>query len=131
MCWYKKGLYFKCIKCAKCCSGFPGYVWITKDDIENIAAFLKISKNLFLNKYTRYVNGLISLKEKKNFDCCFLIDKKCLIYSVRPKQCKKFPWWRDNLETSKAWNDLKKYCPGIDHKEGRFFSFKEIKKNLE
>ena len=38
--WYRGGLRFSCTQCGKCCSGAPGYVWVTKDEIEQIAAFL-------------------------------------------------------------------------------------------
>ena len=83
MTWYKKGLYFKCLKCGRCCSRFPGYVWITEKEIEEIAKFLNISKKDFIEKYTRQVNNKISLKENLiNFDCCFLKDKK---YSYPPQ----------------------------------------------
>ena len=127
--WYKKGLKFKCLKCSKCCSGSPGYVWITQKDIESISSFLKITKKTFLDKYTRYISGRISLKENLfNFDCCFLKDKKCLIYRIRPKQFKQFPWWKDNLNSLQSWQSLKKQCPGIDNPEGKLFTFKEIQK---
>jgi len=129
--WYKKGLHFKCLKCSKCCCGFPGYVWINEDEIEKISKFLKISKKPFLKKYTRYVSGLISLKENLiNYDCCFLKNKKCIIYEVRPKQCKTFPFWENNLKDLNSWQALKKYCPGIESKEAVFFSFEDIQKKL-
>ena len=130
MCWYKKGLYFKCLKCSSCCSGFPGYVWITNDEIEKTSLFLKISKKDFIKKYTRQIKGQISLKENLiNFDCCFLKDKKCLIYETRPKQCRSFPWWENNLKDLESWQSLKDSCPGIDNKEGSLFSLEEIQKN--
>jgi Fe-S-cluster containining protein len=131
MCWYKKGLYFKCLKCSKCCGGFPGYVWINDKEIEKIANFLNLSKSNFLKKYTRQINGFISLKENLiNYDCCFLKDKKCIIYEVRPTQCKEFPFWKNNLKSFFSWQSLKDYCPGIDNKKGKFFSFEEIQKKL-
>jgi len=132
MSWYKDGLYFKCIDgCAKCCTGVPGYVWITDKEIQKICNFLKMPKSAFLKKYTRNVRGKISLTENfHNFDCCFLKNKKCEIYDFRPSQCEKFPWWRCNVETKKAWEDLKEYCPGIDDQNGKLYSFDEIQKKL-
>lgn len=129
MYWYKKGLYFKCLKCSKCCSGFPGYVWVSSKEIEKISNFLKTSKKDFLKKYTRQISGLISLKEHPiTYDCCFLKNKKCIIYEARPKQCERFPFWQSNLKDLKSWQSLKEYCPGIDNKEGKLFSFEEIQK---
>ena len=133
MVWYKKGLRFKCLKnCSNCCTGSPGYVYLTQKEIQNISGFLKISKKNFLIKYTRQVRNKISLKENyKNFDCCFLKDKSCLIYSVRPRQCKTFPWWKSNLISIETWQALKKYCPGLDHIDGKLYSFEEIQENLK
>jgi uncharacterized protein len=131
MCWYKEGLYFKCLQCCGCCGGFPGYVWINDEETEKIYKFLKISKENFLKTYTRKVFDLISLKENMiNYDCCFLKNKKCAIYEVRPSQCKSFPFWENNLKNLKSWEDLKKQCPGIDNKDGDFFSLENIQKKI-
>jgi len=133
MTWYKKGLYFKCLNgCAKCCTGSPGYVWLTEDDIERISKHLKISKTDFLKKYTRQVKGKISLTENfKNFDCCFLIDKKCQIYSIRPNQCKTYPFWDSSVRSSNSWEAEKNHCPGIDDKTGKLFTLEEINEKIK
>jgi hypothetical protein len=131
--WYKNGLYFKCKKnCDNCCSKSPGYVWISNEEQKKIASFLKISLNEFLKKYTRNVNGRVSLLENLiNFDCVFLKDKKCSIYDARPIQCKTFPFWKGNLLSKKSWDSLKEDCPGIDDKSGKLFSENEIQKILD
>lgn len=129
MTWYKEGLYFKCSQCSNCCSGFPGFVWISQEEIEQIHKFLKISKNDFLKNYTRQVYGKISLIEDPiNYDCCFLKNKKCTIYPIRPHQCKSYPFWESNLSDKKSWQGLKKQCPGID--QGDFFSLEDIQKKI-
>ncbi len=130
--WYKKGLYFKCLKnCAKCCSGFPGYVWLTNDDIKNISKKLKISKKDFLKKYTRNVKNKISLIENlKNYDCPFLKDKKCQIYEVRPNQCKTFPFWKNILKSRQSWDAERFNCPGINDTTGKLYSNDEINKKI-
>ena len=30
--WYAEGLKFTCSQCGNCCTGGPGYVWISKGD---------------------------------------------------------------------------------------------------
>lgn len=115
MCFYQKGLCFKCQGCGSCCTGFPGFVWLKKNEIINISAYLKIDKNTFLKNYTFQAYGMVSLKEiKPSYDCIFFKDKKCQIYPVRPFQCIAFPFWPHNVESQESWQTLKKSCPGID-----------------
>ena len=35
--WYKEGLRFKCTECGKCCTGAPGYVWVNKEEVAEMA----------------------------------------------------------------------------------------------
>ena len=42
MAWYRDGLRFECTQCGKCCTGAPGYVWLTIPEIYRIAEFLGI-----------------------------------------------------------------------------------------
>ena len=112
--WYKNGLKFSCTQCGKCCTGMPGAAWMTLDEIEALAQFLNISLNEVVQKYLRKIDGRWALKEKgDNYDCIFLQDKKCTVYPVRPKQCRTFPWWPQNLESEKSWSETARYCEGI------------------
>ncbi len=114
--WYSQGLRFKCTGCGKCCTGAPGYVWVSEDEISAMAAELKLNINEFANKYLRQVGSKYSLKEhSKTFDCIFLKDNKCTIYKARPVQCQTFPWWVQNLRSEQDWRNAGQYCEGIDH----------------
>ena len=42
--WYADGLHFSCQQCGGCCTGEPGYVWVSRDELGLIAEFLKISE---------------------------------------------------------------------------------------
>jgi Fe-S-cluster containining protein len=130
--WYKDGLRFKCTECGKCCTGGPGYVWITEQEMENIARLLNITTELFKRKYIRQVNNRFALVEKKsqNFDCIFLKDKKCMVYQARPKQCRTYPWWRENLNTPESWKIAAQTCEGIND-EASIVPFEEIEKQLK
>ena len=129
--WYKDGLRFKCTGCGECCTGSPGYVWVSPSEAEAIAEFLKISLEEFLKKYTRRIGNRLSLKElPKNYDCVFLKGKRCEIYSVRPKQCRTFPWWSENLKTPDHWQATAARCEGIDHPDAPLVSVDEIQKHL-
>lgn len=113
--WYKEGLSFECTGCGKCCTGSPGYVWVNDQDIENMAEYLKIPKDLFRRKYLRQKNVRYSLIEIKSeeYNCVFLKDNKCSIYPVRPMQCRTFPWWQTNLSSKEAWKKAAEICEGI------------------
>lgn len=129
--WYKEGLKFKCTGCGKCCTGQPGYVWVTKEEIQAIATHLSIPADLFMRKYVRQKDNRYALIEKRNdnFSCVFLKDKKCEIYQVRPKQCRTYPWWQQNLNSSESWKLAATDCEGIND-EAPLVPFEEIEKNL-
>lgn len=131
--WYKEGLHFKCTGCGKCCSGPPGYVWITEEEIAEIAKHLKLSLQEFTKKFVRKVNGKLALIEKKrgdDFDCIFLHDNRCTIYQARPSQCRTFPWWQQHLQSPETWNQLAKECEGI-RSDADFVPFSKIKQALQ
>ena len=130
--WYVKGLRFKCTGCGKCCTG-KGFVWLEEKDIENLTNHFNISREDFFKKYTRQLGFDYSLKEDpQNDDCIFLKDKKiCTVYEARPKQCRTFPWWPDNIKNHTHWNATKKRCEGIDHEDAPLIPLEEIKKHLD
>lgn len=114
--WYRDGLRFKCTECGRCCTGSPGYVWVTPEDVAKIAAHLNLPIDKFSRKYLRNVMGKMALLENsKNYDCVFLRDKKCLVYPVRPKQCRTFPWWVHNLRSREGWEAAAADCEGINN----------------
>ena len=126
--WFKEGLRFKCTGCGGCCTGSPGYVWLSEEDITALTNRLKISRDAFLKNYCMKVRGKYSLRDlAPTYDCIFLKDRSsCTVYEDRPKQCKKYPWWDDNLKNERAWKSERSYCEGIDHPEGKLFSEDEI-----
>lgn len=129
--WYKEGLRFKCTGCGECCTGAPGYVWVTLAEADEIAKTLNITQEEFIKKYTRRIGSRLSLKEHPgNFDCVFLKGKRCEIYHQRPKQCRTFPWWKEQLKSKEAWDEAAERCEGINHPDAPLISIGEIQKNL-
>lgn len=130
--WYQDGLRFKCTGCGQCCTGSPGYVWVSEEEVKSLAELLKISEEDFLKKYTRRIGDRISLKEhSKTYDCVFLKDKKCLVYTDRPKQCRTYPWWPETIKNPSAWLREGIRCEGINHADADLVPLSEIKKNLD
>lgn len=139
--WYADGLTFTCSQCGNCCTGGPGFVWISDAEITRVAEHLGMSEQAMLRKYCRRVAGKISFKERINgrlHDCVFLTEidatrfderagrevhyrkRICQIYDVRPLQCRTWPFWPENLESEKAWNTAARRCPGMSHGDRHF-----------
>lgn len=128
--WYKKGLGFSCTECGQCCTGSPGYVWVTEEEIAQMADYLKLKINDFTKYHVRRIDGKLALVEMaKTYDCIFLKNNKCTIYSVRPKQCRTFPWWPQNLKSEKDWEEAALYCEGI-RKDAEIVPLSTIEKQL-
>ncbi len=126
--WYQAGLRFECSQCGNCCSGDPGYVWATKEEVGRISKFLGRTDGWLDPKQIRRVGLRYSLTEKPGGDCIFLKrdgDRTgCGIYSVRPLQCRTWPFWTQNLSSSDAWNEAHVICPGMD--QGPHHDFVQI-----
>jgi uncharacterized protein len=130
--WYKEGLRFQCTGCGQCCTGTPGYVWVEESEIQTLANHLHISLEECKKRYVRRIGKKYALLEKKapSYDCIFLKDKRCLIYPVRPKQCRTFPWWPEHLKQSKNWIALSAQCEGINQEDAPLIPFSEIQRQL-
>src|ERR1017187_104583 len=92
--WHHAGLRFRCTQCGHCCTGAPGFVWVTDAEIQAIADFLGESVEQVTARHTRVEHRGRSLREKANGDCVFY-DKTagCTIYEARPAQCRTWPFW--------------------------------------
>lgn len=123
--WYSGGLKFTCTECGDCCSGTPGYVWVTNAEIEALAAALRIDLESFEDLYVRQVGVRKSLKEFPSGDCVFLDEKRhCQVYQARPRQCRTWPFWDSNLKSPEDWKHTCDVCPGSG--KGRLYSLVEI-----
>ncbi|MCA9254011.1 MAG: YkgJ family cysteine cluster protein [Phycisphaerales bacterium] len=128
--WYGEGLRFECTQCGDCCSGAPGFVYVSEEEIEKIAAFMGRPGEGLPRTHVRLVGRQYSLTEdRKSGDCVFLRTEKngrrtCGIYPVRPLQCRTWPFWTSNLESSEDWASAAASCPGMN--KGRSHDFVQI-----
>lgn len=125
--WYQDGLRFRCTQCGDCCTGAPGYVWVTKQEIADLAEFFDdLDVEAFEAEYVRKVGIRRSLIEYDNGDCVFFDNKKrcCTVYEARPLQCRTWPFWDSNLRSPEAWQETCEVCPGSG--KGKLYSWDHI-----
>ena len=124
--WYSNGLKFTCTECGDCCTGAPGYVWVTNEEIEALAAAVRMEIEAFEDQYVRQVGVRKSLKEFPNGDCVFLDgqSRRCNVYDARPRQCRTWPFWESNLKTPGDWKHTCSVCPGSG--KGQLYQLDEI-----
>ena len=123
--WYQSGLRFECSRCGHCCTGAPGYVWVTDDELLAIAGLRGEESSETRARFTRLVGRRRSLREKENGDCVFYDkDHGCTIYPARPAQCRTWPFWESNTVTPEAWQRTAEICPGCNR--GELVSAEEI-----
>jgi Fe-S-cluster containining protein len=140
--WYGGGLRFTCTQCGNCCTGPPGYVWISKEEIGRLAKHLRIGAAEVIEQYCRKVGGKYSLRETRNssgqYDCIFLKEEKsadkngvvhskraCTVYEARPLQCRTWPFWEGNLQSPQRWKHAAERCHGMNF-GSRIFSREQI-----
>ena len=125
--WYANGLKFQCTQCGDCCTGAPGYVWVNQEEISAIAAAIGMSNvDQFEKEYVRKVGVRKSLKELPNGDCVFFDgqERRCRVYSVRPRQCRTWPFWDSNVKSPEHWQQTCQVCPGSGR--GKLYVLDEI-----
>src|SRR4051812_22160627 len=128
--WYHEGLRFRCTRCGHCCTGDPGYVWVTDEEVVAIAAFRGEPVEETRALSTRLTSRGRTLREKANGDCVFY-DRKagCTIYPVRPPQCRTWPFWESNVRSPESWQRTCDICPGSG--QGELIPVEEITRRLK
>ncbi|MBX3396930.1 MAG: YkgJ family cysteine cluster protein [Phycisphaerae bacterium] len=128
--WYQSGLQFECTQCGNCCTGAPGYVFVSEDEIDRIASFLgRPGQGLERHQYRRVGRGISLTEDKTTGDCVFLKRtsegrRTCSIYPVRPLQCRTWPFWNSLLESREEWDEAARDCPGMN--KGKSYDFVQI-----
>jgi Fe-S-cluster containining protein len=112
--WYGDGLRFECTGCGQCCTGDPGYVWVTNGEIAALAQSMAMAVTDFEAAFLRTVGKRKSLVELPNGDCIFLDTqtRRCRLYQARPGQCRTWPFWESNVRSARAWEEICRVCPG-------------------
>lgn len=110
--FFDAGIRFECQRCGACCTGDPGVVRINNQEIQSVADFLEMLPSELIRLHLRPIDGGFSIVEEADGRCRFF-DQGCLIYPVRPFQCRTFPFWFNLMRSSRQWQQVLKECPGI------------------
>ncbi len=129
--WYADGLRFECTRCGHCCTGEPGRVRVSIEEVRALAAGLELAEYEFLDMYThRLSSGGFVLRERENNDCVFWsTEDGCTVYANRPRQCRTWPFWRGVVASRRHWDAAARGCPGID--SGALFDAATIRETSE
>jgi len=93
-----------------------------------MAARLGLEVEAFESRFVRHVGIRRSLVEFANGDCVFFDNRsrKCQVYEERPRQCRTWPFWKSNLSSPEAWDEMCESCPGSG--KGKLYQLEEIDK---
>ena len=107
------GLRFECQRgCTNCCSQ-KGFVYLTESDLTRIAQFIGMTPAEFERVYVYRTKHLLRLRMPRHTTCHFLGENGCSIHSVKPTQCRIFPFWPELVDEKREWRKTAAWCPGI------------------
>jgi hypothetical protein len=126
--WYHKGLRFKCQGSGRCCHNHGDYsfVYLTTPEVEQLAKATGLGKAEFTREFCQRVDGWITLRMDTPA-CPFLnSEMRCNIYDIRPRQCRAWPFWEENLERATWEGPVSQCCPGVG--QGPLYPAAEIER---
>lgn len=123
--FYKDGLRFECQGDGKCClsRGRYAYVYLSFKDRKRLAAHFNITTSEFTTQFAVKEDGLYQLRYEGK-DCPFYRNRHCSVYAARPRQCRTWPFWPENMNQTVWENEVLSWCPGAGR--GRLYSAEEI-----
>lgn len=112
--WEKEPIRFECqTDCFKCCCK-PGYVYFDGEDIRNASEMLNCTHAEFKSAYLKRDDGYWVHEIQGDQPCTFLTREGCGIHKGKPKQCRAYPFWKENMDSKNTWRLVGGFCPGID-----------------
>jgi len=113
-------LRFSCTRCGNCCTnhGEHTYLYVMDEDVQVMASHLGEDEDAFRAQHVAVEDGfqhLVSSGER----CTFLDSRgQCTVYSVRPVQCRTWPFWEENLKPGSWEGPVQEVCPGTRGEAG-------------
>ena len=102
---------FTCLRCGDCCRGYGG-TFVSRADMEAIAAFIHADPRTFAEHYCRLSGGKPVLAQRADGYCVFW-DRACTIHPVKPRMCRRWPFIESILVDPANWLAMAGSCPGM------------------
>ena len=95
--------WYECTRCGACCR-WAGDVCSEEDEVREIALFLEMDEQEFINECCRLRANRkgLSIKDAADGACLMLTENGCRINPVKPRQCRDFP----NKWNFPGWREL-------------------------
>jgi len=110
--FFDHGIRFECQRCGACCTGEPGVVYVSDREITEIAEYIEIPREVFVERCLYLLKTSYAVRETNDGRCIFF-ENGCAVYPVRPLQCRTFPFWFQNMRSRYTWKSVAGFCPGI------------------
>jgi Fe-S-cluster containining protein len=104
---------FECQRCSDCCTG-EGGIYFEDADIAKASSLLGMSADRFIATYLRREGARYAAVCGRDGRCSLLGPKGCLIHPVKPKICRRWPFFPALLQDPGAFEEAKLACPGLD-----------------
>ena len=111
-CMYRGEAIFSCKQCGDCCKGYGG-TYVSRTDVEAIAAYIGMDPARFEEKYCTTSGDRLVLVQQESGFCSFWKDRICTIHPVKPSMCREWPFIRSVLVDAGNWEKMASMCPGI------------------
>ena len=99
--------------CIRCCEQ-KGDVYLTRDDIARLAAYLSLRRAEFRRRYVCGEPPLLRFRRQRHKHCPFLLADGCSVHAAKPLQCSSFPFWPEILKSATERRKTAAYCPGLN-----------------
>ena len=113
----RQTLCFSCTRCGSCCK-FSGdyYVYMSEQEAERIRNYLQLSHGWFRRRYLARLEDGELVAAAGDGDRCIFLDAagQCRVYTVRPVQCRTYPFWPEVAGSARAWRREARRCEGIN-----------------
>lgn len=119
-----KPITFLCTKCGDCCKS-DGFIQMEEKEIVAIAEYVNQPIEALKQKYKiiEISPASYTLTVKGGGGCPFLKENLCSIEEVKPRQCRKYPFW-PGMDFDKE----SKFCEGLGHPDGQYYSVEDLRK---